>query len=187
ADQFDSICTCYGIEIGGQQSVSFSIEALRFTDCHVLRTARDGEPIDGVFWATDRMEKALEYGGREQVLLVYDPRVLKPAWVEIGPECTGALRRELERDYPTLVFRNGETSKRSRLPASEYNNGIGYDHYAQWIPGNPFDALVMLIVIGRPGYPLGLEVSKMITDCDMPIWQSGTPAEQASLLARTAD
>jgi hypothetical protein len=73
----------------------------------ILRTGRDAEPPDGVFWAADRIGKALEYGGREQVLMVYDPRLLKSAWVQIGAECSAAERHEIERLYPTVVSDDG--------------------------------------------------------------------------------
>jgi hypothetical protein len=77
--------------------------------------------------------------------------------------------------------------KRSRLPSSEYLGGSGYDHYSRWIPGDPFDALVMIITLARPGYALASRVRKLIEACTVPAWKIGTLEEQALVLARATD
>ncbi len=188
ADDLNAIATCYAIEIvrESRRFLEYRCVALDRLPT-ILRTGRDAEPADGVFWAAEDIEKALEYGGREQVLMVYDPRRLKSAWIQIGAECSATDRLEMERLYPTLVWDDGQSIKRSRLPSSEYQGGLGYDHYAHWIPEDPFEALVLIITLARPGYPLASRVREMIDECGVPAWRIGTLDEQAFLLARATD
>lgn len=188
APELNAICTCYGIDIvrdARRMLVYRCVDLDRLPT--ILQTGRDADPSDGVFYASDCLDKALEYGGREQVLMVYDPRRVRPAWVTIGPDCSTADRDEIERLYPTMVYEDGATTKRSRLPASEYQAGIDYDHYAYWIPGEPLQALVTVVTIGRPGYPLAKEVDRMISDCRTPVWRSGSAEERAAVLGRFTD
>jgi hypothetical protein len=188
ADDLDMLALCYAIE-----SVRAAKRFLQYRGVAldrlptVLRSGCDVEPADRPFWSAERIEKALEYGGREQLLLVYDPRRLTPAWVIIDADCPASKRADLERLYPTVVWENGESTKLSRLPPSEYHGGIGYDHYAHWIPDDPFEALLMIIAIARPEYPLISEVRRMISECRKPEWRIGPPEERAAILRRATD
>lgn len=188
ADDLGTIAMCCGIDV---IRAATRLLQYRGVSLHrlptILRTARDAEPVDGVFWSADWIEKALEYGGPEKALLVYDPRRLKRAWVKLDADCSPMQRSEINRLYPTVVWENEKSTKLSRLPASEYHNGIGYDDYAYWIDGDPFDALVLVITLAPPGYPLASKVRQMISECSEPEWKTGTPEEQATVLTRATD
>ena len=90
----------------------------------VLRNGCDVAPADRPFWSAERLEKALEYGGREQLILVYDPRRLTPAWVIIDADCRASRRADLERLYPTVVWENGDQRSCPRLPPTTTPTGF---------------------------------------------------------------
>jgi hypothetical protein len=154
ADDLARLSMCYGIEVirAGKGLLQYRGVALNRLPT-ILRTGVDTEPTHGVFWSSDRIGKALEYGGRDKVVLVLDPRRLRPA----------------------------------SLLASEYHGGIGYDHYAHWIPDDPFDALLLAIAVAPPECPLVSEVLRMISECSETKWKTGTAEEQAAVLTRATD
>jgi hypothetical protein len=188
ADDLDMLAMCYAIETvrAAKRFLQYRGVALERLPV-VLRSGCDVEPSDRAFWSAERLEKALEYGGPEKVVLVYDPRRLTPAWVIIDADCPAQERANLERLYPTVVWENGQSKKLSRLPPSEYHGGIGYDDYAHWIPADPFEALLLIIAIARPEYPLVAEVQRMICECRRPEWRIGSPEERGALLRRATD
>ena len=188
AADLDMLAMCYAIETvrAAQRFLQYRGVALERLPV-VLRSGCDVEPSDRPFWSAERIDKALEYGGREQLLLVYDPRRLTPAWVILDADCPASKRADLERLYPTVVWENGESTKLSRLPPSEYHGGIGYDNYAHWIPADPFEALLMIVAIGRPEYPLMSEVLRMIGECRTREWRIGSAEERTAVLTRATD
>jgi hypothetical protein len=188
ADDLDMLAMCYAIETvrSAKRCLQYRGVALERLPI-VLRSGCDVEPPDRPFWSAERIEKALEYGGLEKVVLVYDPRRLTPAWVIIDADCPVQQRADLERLYPTVVWEKGESTKLSRLPQSEYHGGIGYDDYARWIPADPFEALLLIIAIARPEYPLASEVQRMLNECRSPEWRIGAPEERAAVLRRATD
>ena len=188
ADDLHMLATCYAIETvrAAKRFLQYRGVALERLPI-VLRSGCDVEPPDRAFWSAERIDKALEYGGLEKVLLVYDPRRLTRAWVVIEADCPAQDRADLARLYPTIVWDNGESTKLSRLPPSEYHGGIGYDDYAHWIPADPFEALLLIIAIARPEYPLLSDVRRMISECRKPEWRIGSPEERAAILRRATD
>ena len=177
----------YGIEVvrAGKRLLQYRGVALNRLPT-VLRTGVDTEPTDRVFWSSDRIGKALEYGGRDKVLLVFDPRRLKRGWVVLDSDCPQEERCEVERIYPTVVWETGQSTKLSRLPATEYQCG-GYDDYAYWIPGNPFDALMLIVTVAPPECPLVSEVLRMISECSETEWKPGTAEEHAAVFTRATN
>jgi len=188
ADDLATLSMCYGIEAirAGKRLLQYRGVALNRLPT-ILQTGVDTQPPHGVFWSSDRIAKALEYGGRDKVLLVFDPRRLRPAWVILDTDCSPEERREFERMYPTVVWETEQSKKLSRLPAREYHGGTGYDHYAYWIPDDPFDALILIIAIAPMECPLVSEVLRMISECSEPEWKTGTAEEQAAVLTRATD
>lgn len=188
ADDLDMLAMCYAIDTvrAAKRFLQYRGVALDRLPT-VLRSGCDVEPSDRAFWSAQGIEKALEYGGLDQLVLVYDPRRLTPAWVIVDADCPAPERANLEKLYPTVVWKKGESTKLSRLPPSEYQGGIGYDNYAQWIPADPFEALLLIIAIARPEYPLVSEVRRMISECRKPEWRIGSAEEQAAVLMRATD
>jgi hypothetical protein len=188
ADDLAGLSMCYGIDVirAGKHLLQYRGVALNRLPT-VLRTGVDTEPTHGVFWSTDRIGKALEYGGRDEVRLVFDPRRLRRGWVVLDSECPQEKRREVERMYPTVVWEAGQSTKLSRLPGSEYHDGIGYDDYTYWIPDDPFDALMLVIAVAPPECPLVSEVLRMISECSETEWKTGTAEEHAAVLTRATD
>jgi hypothetical protein len=188
ANDLDMLAMCYAIETvqAAKRFLQYRGVALERLPI-VLRSGCDVEPSDRAFWSAESLEKALEYGGLAKVILVYDPRRLTPAWVIIDADCPTPERANLQRLYPTVVWDKGESTKLSRLPQSEYHDGIGYDTYAHWIPSDPFEALLVIIAIARPEYPLMSEVARMISECHRPVWRIRSPEERAAILRQATD
>jgi hypothetical protein len=188
ADDLAALSMCYGIEAirAGKRLLQYRGVALGRLPT-ILRTGVDTEPAHGVFWSSDRIDKAIEYGGRDKVLLVFDPRRLRPGWVVLDRKCPREERREAERLYPTVVWETEQSTKLSRLPAGEYHGGIGYDDYAYWIPDDPFGALMLIIAVAPPECPLVSEVLRMISECSGTAWKTGTTKEKAVVLTRATD
>ena len=124
----------------------------------VLEAGVDVNPADSVIWATQHPDKALEYGqdpvtggDEEKVMLLYPFSKLKRSWLELPSDTPEADQEELRKTYPTrLVSEDGSNlwfsrlSKKDRRISSDYETGYGY-----WIPGDPWEALLGVILLGR--------------------------------------
>jgi hypothetical protein len=149
----------------------------------VLASGSD-KPRGDVLWTDNIPEKALEYGGLDRkVMLVYlsdrMERTYRRARASISPE----ERAKLLADYPTIVeFPKGPYPLWfSRLPVRLA--GLPYEtEHARWIPGDPFDALLMVIALGR-NYPAARsEVLDAIERCDSQRWALDDSADQQLIL-----
>jgi hypothetical protein len=188
ADDLEELSMCYGIEAIHKRKRLLQYRGVALGRLPtILRTGIDTEPAHGVFWSSDRIDKAIEFGGPDKVLLVFDRRRLKPAWVILDRKCPREERREVERAYPTVVWETEQSTKLSRLPANEYHGGIGYDDYAYWIPDDPFGALMLIIAVAPPECRLVSEVLRMIGECSETAWKTGTAGEKAVVLKRATD
>lgn len=121
-----------------------SIDRLRT----ILRTGVDVEPSDAGFFATSELKKAWEYGEFPKVIQVFDSRFLKRSFRELGPTATAAEIAAAQAIYSHRIDTvDGQISHFSRLPADNPQMGAaGELEYGYYIPGNPWQALKMIIV-----------------------------------------
>lgn len=116
----------------------------------VLQTGVDVEPADMPIYVAD-YKKALEYGGSQKIMLVYDTQSLHRTYREVAVSTPDSELTELSNRFPTrLISEDGTRFWYSRLPEGHYALSSDYEiEYARWIPGDPFDALKAIILIGQ--------------------------------------
>jgi hypothetical protein len=113
----------------------------------VLRTGIDVEPPDGVIFA-EHFEKAWEYGSWPKLILALDRTTLSPT-CHIVPRDTPQFQvEELQRVFPTVLRSEQEEMLwMSRLRADSGLIGTEAEaSYARWIPGDPKEALQLLMI-----------------------------------------
>lgn len=113
----------------------------------VLTSGIDVSPTDDVIWA-DFLEKALEYGDSEKVVLILDHRRMLRSW-----EClpVDAPAEQLERARAIYPYEaptsDGKRIWFSRLSKDRPQFGSSAEAaYAWFIPGDPWQALIGLII-----------------------------------------
>src|SRR5262245_34959558 len=82
-----------GLLLGASRSVT--LERLRW----ILQTGVDVDPSTAVIFVDD-VSKALEYGGPEQCLLLFDTRRLERTWMETSSSAPLAEIERLRSTYP---------------------------------------------------------------------------------------
>ena len=116
----------------------------------ILETGCDLEPSNAPFFAGP-LEKALEYGhDGDQLIQVFDSRSVQPSFRErCAATLTDEERAEIEKDYPTVIHSDdGSMIWFTRLAYEDNRAASGYEReYGYWIPGNPAEALSVIILI----------------------------------------
>ena len=115
----------------------------------VLASGIDVQPADAVVYV-DELDKALEYGGEEKLILILDPNNLASTWEEVDASLDPKRLSDLRSRYQTeLRSEDGRTVWFSRLPRSDRRVSSDYEvAYARWIPGDPQEALLGLLLVG---------------------------------------
>ena len=122
----------------------------------ILTTGVDVVPSNAPIFCTQFPEKAMEYGRDEQnttsrmILLFYDRKKLERTFIEISSETPQSDIQELAKTYPTIEdSKDGSKIWLSRLQKTDTRRTTDYEYqYAYWIPEDPFDALVWVILLG---------------------------------------
>lgn len=101
----------------------------------------------------DYLEKASEYGGWPKVIMGYDIKGLDRTYREVD-SCID--KNELEVLLKTFPFmetsKNGKKLWLSRLSLEDKRRNSSYEiSYANWIPGNPWDSLKIIILADLNG------------------------------------
>ena len=93
--------------------------------------------------------KALEYGGETKVLMVFDGRKMKNSGQEVQADIQPEELERLQTVYPTVLrTTDGQSLWLSRLPESDRRVGGMYEsEHGRWIPGDPWEALRLVIVL----------------------------------------
>jgi hypothetical protein len=117
----------------------------------VLKSGCDVSPTDAVIWTDKFPSKSLEYGGDTKVMLILDMRKTKASYEEVAADIEPHQLEVLKADYPTAVIsRDGTRIWLSRLPDQDRRVGSAYEiEHARWIPGDPFEALIGVLVLSR--------------------------------------
>ncbi len=138
----------------------------------ILRQGCDVEPSDAVLWTDMFSSKALEYGGTEKVLMVFDIHRTKPTYLRVAADTDPIALDELRKTYPTVVRSiDGSRLWLSRLPEHDRRVTSPYEvEHARWIPGDPFEALAGLLVLGRDLAAIRESVLTTIANCPDPKW-----------------
>jgi hypothetical protein len=110
----------------------------------VLDTGIDVQPTNSVIWA-DFLEKALEYGGEEKIVLILNPKAMRRcSWLVGAGE--DASQAEAIIGGPATLLPNGQRLY-SRLPLADPRRGsLAEAEYGWFIPGDPFSALAGVLV-----------------------------------------
>lgn len=118
----------------------------------ILRTGIDVEPTDHPIFTEIGLDKALEYGcDGDQVIMLLDPRKLSSTWEEVPANSDESVLNELRSRFPTeLRSDDGTRIWFSRLPKDDRRVASPYEaRFARWIPGDPKEALLGLIVLSE--------------------------------------
>ena len=116
---------------------------------NVLKHGIDVLPVDSHFYAAEGWSKSMEYGGCNKVLLALDATCLLATFREVPSAIPAAEMNDLLRIYPTRID-SEDRSKAwlTRLPQSDPRATTEYEiAYARWIPGDPMDALLALVLV----------------------------------------
>lgn len=118
----------------------------------VLRTGIDVSPSDSPIFAEQAFDKALEYGcNGDQLLLLLDVRRLKRTFREVPADSDPSLLTELRQSFQTeLKSMDGMNIWFSQLGKDDGRVATPYEvSFAWWIPGDPWEALLGLIVLSE--------------------------------------
>jgi hypothetical protein len=142
----------------------------------VLRTGTDVEPSDSPMYLST-FHKAMEYGnGFEddtcKLLLLYDRHFMQRTGRQVFSDTPPEKIEEYRKTYPTeLRDEAGNLCWLSRLQASDRHIGTSYEaEYAFWIPGDPFEALVAIFVLGTAGKDITERTQPLISACEDIQW-----------------
>ena len=122
----------------------------------VLNTGVDVVPSNSPIFCTPYSDKAMEYGWDDRnntnriILLFYDSGKLERTFKEISSDTPKCEIEELIQLYPTIEYsRDGNRIWLSRLQKNDTRRTTDYEYqYAYWIPEDPFNALVWVLLLG---------------------------------------
>lgn len=128
----------------------------------VIRTGCDVIPSTAPMFAACS-GKALEYGGSNKVVQVFDPTRLEKTFTKVHKsESPKALERLIEK-YPSCKEVDGEWLWLSKLPPGDFRIATDYaTEYSFYIPGNPLQALMMIFLVGEDPQELRAEFHKQL-------------------------
>lgn len=116
----------------------------------IVNRGVDADPTDTAIFCTDDLFKALEYtmwppGQRAGAVMIFRGPLLLRSF-KILPDTASVEETEaVRRDYPHF-HDDGTTRWWSRVQNSA---AFGYEEaYGYWIPGDPFDALAAVLLVG---------------------------------------
>ena len=150
--------------------------AVTFDRLHtVLASGVDVEPSDAPIYVGD-IGKALEYGGaikwgaREpSVLLGFGSEGLDRTFREVRSDTDQAELDKLRERYPNVTpSADGEMLLLSRIA----DRPFAYEfHYGSWIPGDPFEALRIVLVLGMEDRAIGRATRDAVAACSVVAWR----------------
>lgn len=114
----------------------------------VATSGIDVTPSDAVIWATDCLDKALEYGGDStKAVLVLDAKALARSFTIVPSGASPSLIEEVEKRIgPDFLAQPDGSRYYSRLPTDDRRRDTPYEReYGWYIPGAPFSALAGIV------------------------------------------
>ncbi|MEZ4503022.1 MAG: hypothetical protein R3C39_10390 [Dehalococcoidia bacterium] len=129
-------------------------------------------PTDSPIFVDRDLGKVLRYGGAKKVVLVLDPSALVPTYREVPANLPQEELQALKRLFPTeMRSKDGNWLWLTRLPDGDPRRELPYERdYARWIPGDPFDALKAVLVVGLDSVDLGEAAQTILDACTSPKW-----------------
>ena len=121
----------------------------------ILRNGCDVEPVNSAIYASSDLNKALEYGTEDdQVVQFFQADQLTATYREVEASIPDVELAELRKTYPTLIrSTDGARLWLSRLGEDDRRIATDYEiEYARWIPGDPFNALAVVVILGADFY-----------------------------------
>ena len=116
----------------------------------VIHTGCDVVPSNAPLFASQCASKALEYGGPEKVVMVFDPARLEKTFKKVRKSEPPEFLDQLRADYPSAMELNQEWIWLSKLPPGDGRIGTAYETECSFfIPGKPHEALLMLFLTGN--------------------------------------
>ena len=117
----------------------------------VITSGCDVTPSDSVLFANMSPEKSLEYGEFPKVVQVFNGKHLERSWRTVPASVSEDELHQLLQTYKTKLVAQDESHLwLSRLPPGHTAVGTPYEQeHAYWIPGDPFLALMAVVVIAR--------------------------------------
>lgn len=118
---------------------------------YILKHGCDVEPTDSVMYIADGLDKALEYGADGDQVIQFFGKHLEQTFKEVPITTPLAELEALSELYPTrLTSKDEQYYWLSRLPPDHPGLASGYEiAYARWIPGDPFESLLGLMIVGE--------------------------------------
>jgi hypothetical protein len=128
-----------------------------------------------VLWVDRSTGKTLEYGDEMKVLMIFHGERLMPTHREIPANTPPGELEELRRTYPTAIPSvDGQMLWLTRLPFEDKRATTPYEiEYARWIPGDPWEALLAVLVLGRDHKRVCEQVQSAIQSCGQRQWHMG--------------
>jgi len=172
-DALGMACLQLGVAIGVTHWRCVTLHRLPI----VLASGVDVEPSDSPIYVTPHVDKAFEYGGaikwgaqEPTVLLGYDHKALDRTFREVSSDIEPAEFDKLKRTFPNVSpSTDGQTLLLSRIA----NGPVAYEFsYGYWIPGDPFDALRIVVVLGKRDRGIGSVTRDAVSACSAVTWRS---------------
>ena len=123
----------------------------------ILEYGCDVDPTDSVMFCDPHVDKVMEYGGmvtdfREgptRIIQIFNPKLLKHTYHEVPSDIDPKELALLKQTYPTcLQSEDGSSYWLSRFSEGDPRLASYAEiHWAFWIPENPFDALLGVLVL----------------------------------------
>ena len=130
----------------------------------VFQNGCDVVPTDAPLFATEYGGKALEYGGTDKVVMVFDPSKLRKTYKKASRSESPEVLNQLGKEYPSIMEIDPDWLWFSKLPPGDGRIGSSYEtEYAFFIPGDPREALLMVFIIGNDRHSLRAEFLRQTT------------------------
>lgn len=153
-----------GVKILAAQCRGVPLEKLPL----VLRYGVDSEFPAGPF-NVGGLYKAVEYTSNPGAVLFYNDDKLDATYREVPVNTDAVELATLGAIFPTkLVSADGNWLWFSRFPADHRQIQTPYEfHYARWIPGNPFEALIAVWILGEQKADLAERCRRILRDANL--------------------
>ena len=121
-------------------------------DCleRVTTQGVDVIPTDAPLFC-ETLQKAMDYGNWPKVVMAFEPSGLEKTFREMSSDVTEDELKLIMETYPNKeVSVDGKSIWLSRLSMNDKRRATAYEiDYAWWIPGNPWDTLKFVLMIGQ--------------------------------------
>jgi hypothetical protein len=117
----------------------------------ILSNYIDVEPADAAIFATEYLDKALEYGEWPKLLLILRPDSMSRSFRSVPNTTSPRELAMIQLEYPTVVDQRDGTLHFSRLKQDNKRLASTYEEaYGWYVSGDPKEALAALVICCRP-------------------------------------